>query len=225
MSSIAVFLVLGGATAFAAGNLGKNSVGTKQLKNGAVTGAKIKNGSVSGSKLKLATIGQVPSAANAGAAKTAETAATANTANTAKSAASAKFAETAASAETIGGKTVRPIFFSAPEGTERQVLSLDGLTLTAKCGEGIEPQLTATTAADSLLHIGIFLGNVPIGIEYDSFQPGETVDVLEGAFDSAQGSFTYARRDGEVVTATFAVEQQAFGEPQVDCLISGNAIG
>ncbi len=39
MSSIAVFLVLGGATAFAAGKLGKNRVGTKQLKNNAVTGA------------------------------------------------------------------------------------------------------------------------------------------------------------------------------------------
>ena len=35
MSSIAVFLVIGGATAFAAG-LAKNSVGTKQLKKNAV---------------------------------------------------------------------------------------------------------------------------------------------------------------------------------------------
>ena len=37
MSSIAVFLVLGGGAAFAAGKLAKNSVGTKQLKNNAVT--------------------------------------------------------------------------------------------------------------------------------------------------------------------------------------------
>jgi hypothetical protein len=41
MSSIAVFLVLGGATAFAATELGKNTVGTKQLKKGAVSLAKI----------------------------------------------------------------------------------------------------------------------------------------------------------------------------------------
>jgi hypothetical protein len=41
MSSIAVFLVLGGATAFAASTLGKNTVGAKQLKKGAVTLAKI----------------------------------------------------------------------------------------------------------------------------------------------------------------------------------------
>ena len=52
MSSIAVFLVLGGATAVAAGQLGKNSVGTKQLKANAVTSAKIKKNAVTGGKLK-----------------------------------------------------------------------------------------------------------------------------------------------------------------------------
>lgn len=51
MSSIAVFLVLGGATALAAG-LAKNSVGPKQLKKSAVTTAKIKNGAVTGAKVK-----------------------------------------------------------------------------------------------------------------------------------------------------------------------------
>jgi len=45
MSSIAVFLVLGGA-AFAATQLPKNSVGTKQLKKNAVTSAKVKDGSL-----------------------------------------------------------------------------------------------------------------------------------------------------------------------------------
>jgi len=52
MSSIAVFLVLGGATAIAAGQLGKNSVGSKQLKKNAVTTAKIKKGAVTGAKVK-----------------------------------------------------------------------------------------------------------------------------------------------------------------------------
>ena len=42
MSSIAVFLVIGGATAFAAVELGKETVGTKQLKKEAVSLAKIK---------------------------------------------------------------------------------------------------------------------------------------------------------------------------------------
>lgn len=51
MSSIAVFLVLGGATAFAASQLGKNSVGSKQLKKNAVTAAKIKGKAVTTSKI------------------------------------------------------------------------------------------------------------------------------------------------------------------------------
>ncbi|HET7054559.1 MAG TPA: hypothetical protein VFI09_11660 [Solirubrobacterales bacterium] len=46
MSSIAVFLVLGGATALAAGGLGKNTVGTKQLKKNAVVSSKVKDGSL-----------------------------------------------------------------------------------------------------------------------------------------------------------------------------------
>lgn len=80
MSSIAVFLVLGGATAVAATHLGKNSVGTKQLKanavttaklkknavtstkikNAAVTGTKIKDGSITGAEINAATVGTVP---------------------------------------------------------------------------------------------------------------------------------------------------------------------
>ncbi len=50
MSSIAVFLILGGATAFAA--LSKNSVGSKQLKKNAVTTAKIKKDAVTAAKIK-----------------------------------------------------------------------------------------------------------------------------------------------------------------------------
>jgi hypothetical protein len=52
MSSLAVFLVLGGATAFAAGQLGKNTVGSKQLKKNAVTAAKIKAGAITATKIK-----------------------------------------------------------------------------------------------------------------------------------------------------------------------------
>jgi hypothetical protein len=72
MSSLAVFLILGGGVAFAATKLGKNSVGTKQIKNGAVTGAKIKKRTITGAQVNLAKLGTVPSA---------NTAATAGTAN------------------------------------------------------------------------------------------------------------------------------------------------
>jgi hypothetical protein len=51
ISTMCLFLLLGGASALAAGQLGKNSVGTKQLKKNAVTTKQIKNGAVTGAKL------------------------------------------------------------------------------------------------------------------------------------------------------------------------------
>ena len=50
MATTAVFLALGGGT-YAVTHLGKNSVGTKQLKNGAVTETKIGDGAVSAGKI------------------------------------------------------------------------------------------------------------------------------------------------------------------------------
>jgi hypothetical protein len=52
MSTIAVFLVVGGASALAATQLAKNSVGSKQLKSNAVTSAKIKKEAVAAAKIK-----------------------------------------------------------------------------------------------------------------------------------------------------------------------------
>ena len=80
MSSIAVFLVLGGASAVAAKKIGsnelksnsvttaklkKNAVTAAKIKKNAVTTAKLKNGAVTGAKINLSTLGTVPSASNA----------------------------------------------------------------------------------------------------------------------------------------------------------------
>jgi hypothetical protein len=85
MSSVAVFLILGGATAIAAKQLGTHTVGVKQLKANAVTtakikkeavttkklkknavnGSKVKDGSLTGADINLSTLGTVPSATNA----------------------------------------------------------------------------------------------------------------------------------------------------------------
>jgi len=77
---IALVAALSG-TAFAA--LGKNSVGSRQLKaksvtggkiaNNAVTGAKVANGSLSGSDINIAALGTVPSAGSAANAANADT--------------------------------------------------------------------------------------------------------------------------------------------------------
>ena len=105
MSSIAVFLVLGGATALAAGHLGKNSVGSKQLKKESVTAAKIKNGTIIGAKLNLSSIGKVPSAVAADTATTAKTATNATNATNAVNATNATNATNAVHATSADNAT------------------------------------------------------------------------------------------------------------------------
>ena len=70
-------------TGYAAMNLPKKSVGTKQLKPNSVTGAKVKNRTLTGKDINLAKLGTVPDAAHA---NVADSATTANTANSAKTA-------------------------------------------------------------------------------------------------------------------------------------------
>ena len=71
---VAILIAVSG-TAYAAASLPKNSVGTKQLKNGAVTraklaggavtAAKVKAGSLTGAQIKASTLGLVPKATHA----------------------------------------------------------------------------------------------------------------------------------------------------------------
>jgi hypothetical protein len=70
MSTIAVFAVLAGGSAWAASKIGtsqirKGAVTAKKLHNGAVTTAKIKDGAVTGAKAKESSFGRVPDAAHA----------------------------------------------------------------------------------------------------------------------------------------------------------------
>ncbi len=74
MSTLCFFLLLGGG-AYAAGHLGKNTVGPKQLKKNAVTtakikkeaitAAKVKKGTLTGTQINLSTLGTVPKAESA----------------------------------------------------------------------------------------------------------------------------------------------------------------
>jgi hypothetical protein len=62
--------------------LPKNSVGSKQIKKEAITGAKIKDGAVTSSKIALSSLGTVPTATHASTADTSTTATTASEAHT-----------------------------------------------------------------------------------------------------------------------------------------------
>ncbi len=84
MVTILAFIVLGGV-AYAAG-LPANSVGTKQLKIGAVTGEKVKNGSLTGKQINASTLGTVPSATHAVSAESAVHAGSADSATQAEQA-------------------------------------------------------------------------------------------------------------------------------------------
>ncbi len=64
ISLSALFVALGSG-AYAAITIPANSVGTPQLKDGAVTGSKIRNDTITGAKIRLATLGQVPSSIRA----------------------------------------------------------------------------------------------------------------------------------------------------------------
>jgi len=127
---LALFVALGGS-AYAVNQLPKKSVGTKQLKGGAVTkqkvrknainGSKVKNNSLTGADIKLSKLGTVPSAQNA---------------TTAQNAAHATSADRAASSGQridFAGPAIDPAPANTVSPGAHQLLSLDELTVSASC--------------------------------------------------------------------------------------------
>jgi hypothetical protein len=121
IAALALFIALG-ATAWA---VERNSVGTKQLKNGAVKTGKIAKGAVTtpklrgnavtGAKVNEATLGQVPSAATAGSAQSAATATSAAT------------ADSAADASALAGRSLGQVRSFANGATDTSAQGLDGV--------------------------------------------------------------------------------------------------
>jgi hypothetical protein len=124
VSLIALVIALGG-TSYAAFALPRNSVGSKQIANGAITTKKIKNRAVTASKLNTAglTVPDALHAAQAGAATTASHASTADTATT---------ATTAIDANTLGGNP--PSTFETAANLKTADVTNDGTTATVVRG-------------------------------------------------------------------------------------------
>lgn len=80
MSTVAVFLAIGG------GALAASTINGKSLKNKSVAGKKLKKNTLTGKQIKESKLGKVPKAKLADKATTADTATTANTATTASTA-------------------------------------------------------------------------------------------------------------------------------------------
>jgi hypothetical protein len=235
MSSLAVFLILGGATAFAAvkkvgsneikansiktgkivkeavtagkikkaavteAKLADGAVTTNKLANGAVTTDKIADNAVTGAKVNEATLGQVPSAA------------------------------TAATAGSVGGNTVQRVFYhGANTSAQQTILSLNGLTLTAKCTAGVLSANATTSVPNTLIHSGgNYAGaNLTYYAEEDNFNPGVNFNFLADATttsDSLIGSLGYSQANGTGVSVVYQVEEFAYG--QNGCTITGYAFG
>jgi len=113
VACLALLVALGG-TGYAAIKLPANSVGTKQLKRGAVTGVKVKSNTLTGTQINESRLGRVPSATSA------TTAATATTATSATSATSAPVSRldyaSAVVAVPAGGSTVTRGTVNCPTG-------------------------------------------------------------------------------------------------------------
>jgi hypothetical protein len=106
VATLALFVALGGAS-YAAFSVPANSVGTKQLKSRAVTGAKIADHAVSGPNLNLSQFPTVPSATHADTATSAASATNATNAahaTDATNATNATNATTASNATQLGGR-------------------------------------------------------------------------------------------------------------------------
>jgi hypothetical protein len=225
MSSIAVFLVLGGGAAIAAG-LAKNSVGAKQLKKNAVTAAKIKNNAVNGAKVNEGSLGVVPNATHATSADKANTADKAITAGKADSAATATKADsatTAGSAESVDGRSIEQIFVKLPASSTK-TLQFGVFNLVVKCSAGanpeieIDPQATDTDLSAS--------GNgTPGGVFFSRNQgsEGNSIKLSEGN-DRGQTTFAAAQSGGAVFTGTIGYnDASTFGGESV-CAVYGNVI-
>jgi hypothetical protein len=221
MSSLAVFLVLGGASAYAANKIGsnqiksnaittgkikkeavsaakikKNAITTAKIKNGAVDGAKVKDGSLTGTEINASTLGTVPLASKSG--KT---------------------------------EQIANIFFTANEGDPKQtILNLSGLTVQATCPGGGEVELEATTAVSHSV-IDVVTAQDNDYSDNIDFNVGEVFDLDEGhSFgDTEMYTSQYTRPDGVNVVIVIhdidGFDGPAFpGTPQQrDCMVGGLA--
>ena len=216
MSSIAVFLVLGGASAYAAKKIGSNeikgnsittgkikkeAVSASKIKKNAVTTVKIANGAVTGAKLNLGTVGTVPNAAHANS------------------------ADNANNANTVGGQTVAKFSSQVPDnGAEQTVLNVQGLKLTATCAAG-EPSLIANSSSSSegaARFEGVDSAGETIHGGTANFTSSSNLALVQTT--TGAGTLDVVFQNGVVVTTQYAYRSDGFGGADA-CRFFGRAIG
>jgi len=200
-------------------DLGRNAVTGPKVRNSSLRGRDVRNESLTGADVDESTLGQVPSA------------------------------NSATSADSVDGSSFARINYRGNRGSAATpILSLNGLTVSASCSLAGALAISATTAVDgAFIHWAVAqLGNPPdndsdmqlntsvdnysLYGEEDPFDVGATEAIADphgttsGAPDSTQGTLTYARPDGGIVTATFMAEEE---DDQLggtaDCFVIGHA--
>jgi hypothetical protein len=211
VATLALFVAVGGASAFAASQLGNNSVGTKQLKKNAittakikkeaVTAAKVKKGTLTGTQIDAATLGTVPDASHAG------------------SADHATDADHASSANTVGGVSVIKFERTGPVSPTSPVtlVSLGGLQLDYSCVEGGPDTLEfrATTSVDGA---SLWLSRTHFaGTELEPKEPFNSGDSFK--LFGFVGTGVYTAPGGHAVTFTYR------NKPECKSGVAGTAYG
>jgi len=208
-TSVLALAVATGGTSYAA-----VKVGTKQLKNNAVTSQKIKNDAVTGADVLESSLAKVPSAG------------TADSAATATSATKAATADTATSAGSVNGVRLSKVAYRAAQSTGPQTLFQgQGLTITASCGVGSEVALTATSAVADASIYGTAARDAdypnPLGSDLESggFDPGVAFDLLLGGNGNTElTTFAFDTPAGAVVTGTLSSDETA------GCVVAGTVV-
>jgi hypothetical protein len=131
----------------------------------------------------------------------------------------------ASNAGKVNGRSVEKMAFVAGPGTAgTTVLSLNGLTVIASCSAGPNLSVSGSTAiSGAFVHSGGTFGGAGFYNADDAFNIGDSFDVVDSVntgSDALEGTLTYARPDGEVVTATYMAEETPTG-----CVFAGTAIG
>jgi hypothetical protein len=126
------------------------------------------------------------------------------------------------------GPVTRTFSFIAPPGSKTaNIVSIDGLTINARCGSAGQPVIFAFSGvakADILGRIFDGLGRVHV-IHNTSFGPGVSValSTTSGDFD-ASGSVLFETPAGKVVTVSYGFDNATTLGKQNLCTVFGSAI-
>ena len=219
--------------------LGGTATGATVLLNGSrikkatIPGNRLKRDSVTGKQIKESSLGNVPKATNAinathaGTADSATNAANAGHAGTADSATNAA---TAANANSVGGVTVRKVFYAPATATSTStpILSLGGLTLNASCNGGnvailIKSAVDHADFTSEMYNSGG--GGQADGLHHTDFNTTNSDDLTDNN-SWGETSFTYTTPDGTIDSGQISFESSNFIGSHIfndtaACLVSG----